>query len=266
MRAVKTARTSYDCKMARPSRNRLGPLHIGTSGWTYDVWRDSLYAGVPRTRWLQHYATLFDAVEVNASFYHRLKEGTFAKWHDETPDAFRFAIKANRYLTHVQRLAFPLRSLYEERTRSVPLGEKLAVVLWQLPAGWHLDLTRLRRFLDRLVKWPGPRHALEFRHNSWFTPEVANLLAMHRVASVQSDAADWPMWDAVTTDFVYLRLHGHDATYSSSYSSRALGAWASKIAAWRSERREVHVYFDNTDAGHAPEDAARLGALCGRMP
>jgi uncharacterized protein YecE (DUF72 family) len=250
--------------MARPSRNRLGPVHIGTSGWTYDIWKDLLYAGVPRTRWLQHYASVFNAVEVNASFYHRLKESTFAKWHDETPDAFRFTIKANRYLTHVQRLAFPSRSLNEERDRSAPLGDKLAVVLWQLPAGWHLDLTRLKRFLDRLVKWPSPRHALEFRHTSWFTPEVASLLGAHRVAAVQSDAADWPMWDAVTTDLVYVRLHGHKATYSSRYSSRELAGWVCKVAAWRGEGREIHVYFDNTDAGHAPENAAQLAALASR--
>ena len=246
--------------MARAARKQPGPVYIGTSGWTYDVWKDLLYAGVPRARWLQHYATLFNAVEVNATFYHRLKESTFAKWHDETPKAFRFAIKANRYLTHVERLSFPLPSLKEERDRSAPLGDKLAVVLWQLPAGWHLDLARLQRFLARLDQWPVPRHALEFRHTSWFSPEVASLLSEHRVAAVQSDAADWPLWEAVTTDLVYLRLHGHESTYSSRYSARALGAWAREIDAWRAEGREVHVYFDNTDAGHAPEDAARLAA------
>jgi uncharacterized protein YecE (DUF72 family) len=247
--------------MARARRAKAGRIYIGTSGWTYEVWRDNFYAGVPRNRWLAHYGSRFNAVEVNASFYHRLKQSTFAKWNDETPAGFRFAIKANRYLTHVERLAFPAASLREERRASAALGTKLAVVLWQLPAGWHQNLERLAGFLERLVRWPQPRHAVEFRDASWFTVQTAALLAQHGVANVQSDAADWPMWEAVTTDLVYMRLHGHESTYSSPYSERALRTWAGKVRAWSEEGHEVHIYFDNTDAGHAPRDAARLAAM-----
>ena len=94
---------------------REGELRIGTSGWTYDVWADDFYDDVPRRRWLEHYAQHFNAVEVNATFYHTLKPTTFAHWHDATPAGFRFAIKASRYLTHVQRLELSRASLAKQR-------------------------------------------------------------------------------------------------------------------------------------------------------
>jgi uncharacterized protein YecE (DUF72 family) len=248
-----------------PASGTHGIAHracIGTSGWTYDGWRDLLYRDVPRARWLAHYATRFGAVEVNATFYHSLEPATFAHWHEQTPAQFRFAIKANRYLTHVSRLRFPAAALARERQASLPLADKLAVVLWQLPAGLHLDPDLLAPFLDRLSQWPEARHAIEFRHASWFTPQTADLLSAHRVAACQSDAADWPMWDGiVTTDLVYVRLHGHEATYSSAYSDRALRAWARRVHSWLAERRSVHVYFDNTDLGHAVANAAALARL-----
>jgi uncharacterized protein YecE (DUF72 family) len=240
-----------------------GELHIGTSGWTYELWRETLYAGVPRARWLAHYASLFDAVEVNASFYHALKPATFEHWHDATPAAFRFCIKGHRWVTHVERLAVDRATIRRERDRAVPLGDKLALVLWQLPQSLHRDLARLRAFLDRLEAWPAARHAIEFRDASWFDDVVAECLAERRIAAVQSDAADWPLWPIVTTDIVYVRLHGHRVTYQSSYSRRALDAWAKKISAWREEGSDVWVFFDNTDAAHAPRDALQLRRRCG---
>jgi uncharacterized protein YecE (DUF72 family) len=110
------------------------------------------------------------------------------------------------------------------------------------------------------------RHAIEFRHESWFDAEVAALLAEHRIAVCQSDAADWPVWNAVTTDLVYVRLHGHLATYASAYSEAELRAWARRIGRWLRERRDVHVYFDNDAFAHAPRNATRLIALLQRAP
>lgn len=236
-------------------------LCIGTSGWSYDAWASGFYAGVPRTKWLAHYARHFDAVEVNATFHHAVKPATFAAWRTAVPRGFRFAIKANRYLTHIRRLAFPRSSLLDQRQAAAPLGAKLAVVLWQLPASLPRDPERLGRFLAMLGTWPRVRHAVEFRHPSWFEDEVARRLGKHRVAAVQSDAADWPRWDAVTTDFVYVRLHGRRETYRSPYSLRELRVWANRIRSWRADGREVHVYFDNTDAGHALENALTLRRL-----
>jgi uncharacterized protein YecE (DUF72 family) len=240
----------------------LAPLHVGTSGWTYDDWRDGFYRGVPRSRWLEHYASVFDAVEVNATFYHALKPTTFAGWREKTPAAFRFCLKGHRWITHVERLAVEPAAIARERDRAAPLGDKLAVVLWQLPQSLQRDLPRLRRFVRQLGEWPQPRHAIEFRHASWFDDEVADLRAANAIAAVQSDAADWPLWQAVTTDSVYVRLHGHAATYRSRYSAQQLAAWAGKIATWRRQGRAVWVFFDNTDEGHAPRDALLLRRHC----
>jgi uncharacterized protein YecE (DUF72 family) len=237
-----------------------GRLYVGTSGWNYAAWATGFYRGVPRRAWLVHYARRFGAVEVNASFYHEIRPATYAAWRDETPEGFRFCVKAHRYLTHVKRLAFPPESLERQRRNLRALGSKLSVVLWQLPSSLSREGRRLEDFLAALGRWGEARHAVEFRHASWFRSDVAELLASHRVANCLSDAADWPMWDAVTTDLAYVRLHGHTRTYASRYAPRALDAWAARIAAWLGEGRTVHVYFDNTNAGAAPQDALALAA------
>jgi uncharacterized protein YecE (DUF72 family) len=244
------------------ARTRTAPVYIGTSGWSYDEWKDGFYRGVPRARWLEHYASRFDAVEVNATFYHTLRPRTLERWRERTPPGFRFSLKASRFVTHVERLEATAESLARLRAQAEALGEKLAVVLWQLPQGLERDLGRLERFARALEEWPGPRHAIEFRHASWFDEEVAGRLAARRIAIVQSHSADWPMWDAVSTDLVYVRLHGGARTYVSRYTRATLERWCRSIRAWRGQGRAVHVYFDNTARGHAVRDALALAALC----
>ncbi len=241
-------------------------VYIGTSGWTYDAWRHGFYRGVPRARWLQHYAAHFNAVEVNGTFYHLLERQVFEGWRARTPEAFRFAVKGHRMVTHVRRLANARESVDVERERAEGLGDRLAVVLWQMHRGLGKDMERLRDFTAALARWPATRHALEFRHASWFDHEVADWLAAHRLAACISDAADWPMWLVVTTDLAYVRLHGHERTYRSPYGDAALAEWADRVREWAAEGREVHVYFDNTDEGAAPLDAGRLRALLADLP
>ena len=245
------------------SRRSAGPC-VGTSGWNYPSWRETFYRGVPKRRWLAFCAGHFTAIEVNATFYRLQSPETFARWRDETPPGFRFAIKANRYLTHNRKLIDPLPSIRLERERAAVLGDKLAAVLWQLPANFHRDLGRLERFARALRCWRRVRHAVEFRHESWFDDQVADGLREHNIAVCQSDAADWPRWNAVTTDMVYVRLHGHTVTYASGYADRTLKAWAERCRRWLDEVRDVHVYFDNDAVGRAPADAMHLLHLLGR--
>jgi uncharacterized protein YecE (DUF72 family) len=237
---------------------------IGTSGWSYPGWRSDFYSGVPQRQWLAHCAAHFTAIEVNATFYRQLKESTLVRWRDETPEGFAFAIKGHRFVTHIDRLKAPAAPVAREREAVVALGPKLRVVLWQLPPGLHKDMERLRKFLAALDEWPEVRHTIEFRHTSWFDDEVAAALADHRIAACISDAADWPMWEAVTTDLVYVRLHGHTRTYASPYSEAELSMWAGRARGWLAERREVHVYFDNDMEGAAPLDAMRLLEMVGQ--
>jgi uncharacterized protein YecE (DUF72 family) len=235
-----------------------GRAYIGTSGWSYPSWKAHFYKEVPRKRWLAYAASQFTALEVNGSFYSQIRPETYAAWAAEVPEDFRFAVKGHRFITHYKQLRDVGESVERVLTQAQPLGRKLAVVVWQLPARTSLDLGRLGGFLDVLSRHTGVRHALEMRHRSWFTAEVAARLSAARVASCLSDAPDFPMWSAVTTDLVYVRLHGHTRKYASSYSHASLRRWAASTRTWLDEGRDVHVYFDNDAEGHAVTNARTL--------
>jgi uncharacterized protein YecE (DUF72 family) len=236
-------------------------FYIGTSGWNYQEWQDSFYTGIVRKDRLRFYAERLPAVEINGTFYRLQTPDTFKKWADETPATFRFAIKANRYLTHHKKLVDPAASVLIEKSHAEALKEKLAVVLWQLPGLVKKDRVKLQRFIAALLQWQSVRHTVEFRHRSWFDDETAHYLAEAGIAVCLSDAEAWPMWDRVTTDLVYIRLHGHTQTYVSSYSTPELMQWTERIEQWLRQGKQVHVYFDNTAKGAAPHNALELQKL-----
>ncbi len=236
----------------------VASAYVGTSGWNYPEWRDSIYRDVSRKDWLRVNASHFRSVEINATFYGSQRPETFRKWLQQVPDDFRFTMKGNRYLTHNKRLLDPREPVCRERDRSRCLGANLAAVVWQLPANFRRHDERLENFLKALRHWRRVRHVIEFRHCSWFDDTVCECLHRYRVAVCLSDAADWPIWDAVSTDLVYVRLHGHSRTYASGYAKRSLRRWAQRARQWLRESRDVHFYFDNTAEGHAPADATSL--------
>lgn len=237
----------------------MAEIRIGTSGWNYDSWKDDFYEGVRKADWLAHCGERFTGIEVNATFYRQQEKRTFEKWRDSVPEDFAFAVKGNRYLTHSKNLKDPEEPVGRERERASALGEKLAAVLWQLPSDRKKNLERVREFARVISsEWNEVPHAIEFRNRSWFDDDIADCLREHGVGLCISDAADWPMWEAATSDLVYVRLHGHTRTYASSYSASNLGRWADRIRNWTDDGREVHVYFDNDTEGAAPKDAMRL--------
>ena len=239
----------------------MARAYIGTSGWVYKGWREHLYSDTPVSQWLHVASRTFQALEINGSFYTQIKPATYARWYAQTPHDFRFALKGHRFVTHYKRLRECENSIELLRDQVQPLGEKLSAVLWQLPSHFEADLARLESFVTALALWPDARHALEMRHRSWFRPEVARLLADARVSVCLSDAPDFPMWRELTTNLVYVRLHGHTRKYASSYSEHNLRAWAADVRRWTAEGREVHVYFDNDAEGHAVRNALRLMQL-----
>ena len=243
-----------------------GRLYIGTSGWMYPSWGPLLYPGVPRTKWLAHAARVFTGLEVNATFYRQQSQETFRRWCAQTPPGFRFGVKAHRFITHYKRLRDVRASVDLLRGPALGLGDKLAAVVWQLPSDLVCDRDRLQSFLAELARWPETRHALEMRHRSWFTAQVAGDLRAARVAVCISDAPDFPMWLAVTTDLVYVRLHGHTRKYASSYSRPHLERWADRARIWQGEGREVHIYFDNDAEGAAVRNACTLLDLMRARP
>ena len=235
-----------------------GKAYIGTSGWNYKSWRDGFYGDKPQKEWLRFCAERFTAIEVNGTFYRLQEKSTFRKWCDQTPDGFSFAIKGHRYVTHNKKLLDVEDPVIRCRESASPLGKRLAAVVWQLPASLKKDIERLEKFVKNLQRWKSTRHAIEFRDKSWFDDEVAECLKCRAIAVCMSDAPDWPMWDEVTTDLVYIRLHGHTRKYASSYSKAALRKWATRIQTWLKENRDVHMYFDNDAEGAAPRNALTL--------
>jgi uncharacterized protein YecE (DUF72 family) len=235
-----------------------GKTYIGTSGWNYKSWRNSFYGETPQKQWLRFCAERFTAIEVNGTFYRLQEKSTFKKWREQTPEGFPFAIKGHRYVTHNKKLLDVEESVIRCRESASPLGKRLAAVVWQLPAFLKKDMQRLEQFVENLRHWKSTRHAIEFRHKSWFDDEIAECLKRHAIAACMSDAPDWPIWDRVTTDVVYIRLHGHTRKYASSYSKPALRKWATRIRCWLKENRAVHVYFDNDAEGAAPRNALTL--------
>ena len=240
----------------------MSETRIGCSGWNYAHWREVFYPkGLPESRWLAHYAESFDTVELNASFYRLPTRKAAASWAQNTPDGFVFTVKASRYLTHVKRLrevGKGVALLYERIEPLVEAG-KLGPILWQLPETFHRDDERLASALEEL---PSGRHCFEFRHATWFVPEVEELLRAHRVALVVGDHPKRPFQTLTrTADWMFVRFHvgrGRDGNYTPAQ----LREWADRVREWR-EDGDVYLYFNDDWKGFAVKEARRLQELVG---
>ena len=243
---------------------RLGQAWIGTSGWVYPHWKGRFYpANLPATRWLAHYASIFDTVELNNPFYRQPSREMFERWRGRVPEHFVYSVKLNRFLTHIKRLNIEQDSVERSYGSMAGLGPKLGVVLAQLPPKMRFDAERVGRFF-RMVARRRRRHALEPRDESWFTEESLALLRRRKVALCIQDSAKWSTrLDVVTAGFVYLRFHGPEALYGSGYSDAQLRVWAMRIRGWIERGLDVYAYFNNDVPDHAPRDAQRLRELIG---
>lgn len=233
-------------------------VRIGCSGWNYKDWRELVYPkGLPASRWLEHYATLFDTVEVNATFYRLPTREAVSGWVEQTPDDFLFALKASRYLTHVKRLRELPDGIARLAERIEPLLDtpKMGPVLWQLPGNFKRDDERLAAALEALPPW---RHTFEFRHPSWFVPEVLDLLRSHGVALTIGDHPERPFQlHERTADWAFVRLHYGARGRRGNYSVTELETWRRRIAAWRRDA-EVFIYLNNDWEGFAVKNATWL--------
>jgi uncharacterized protein YecE (DUF72 family) len=238
-------------------------IRIGCSGWVYRDWRGILYPdGLAQRNWLAHYASVFDTVEVNSTFYRLARPEAVARWVEATPADFRFTVKASRYLTHFARLHDFDRGVGRFYAGIAPLVEsdKLTAVLWQLPPRQQRDDEMLAGWLDRL---PEGRHAFEFRHPSWFTDDVLALLRAHDAALVIGDRPDRP-WQPITLTaaFSLVRLHYGSRGRRGNYSDSELREWATRIRKL-AEDADVLVYLNNDWEGFAVRNALRLRELLG---
>jgi uncharacterized protein YecE (DUF72 family) len=240
----------------------LSDVRIGCSGWNYRHWREAVYPkGLPASRWLEHYATLFDTVEVNATFYRLPRATAVARWLEQTPPGFVFAVKASRYLTHLKRLRDLDEGVarYYEAIAPLVSSPKLGPVLWQLPENFHRDDERLAAALDRL---PAGRHCFEFRHASWFDADVYALLREHGAALVIGDSLERPFQTReLTADWTYVRFHFGRAE-GGNYGEEELADWAARIDDWRREI-DVYAYFNNDWNAFAVANATSLARRVG---
>lgn len=244
---------------------RQAALWIGTSGYSYSHWRGAFYPPeLPSREQLRFYATVFNTVELNVTFYRLPRESTFKNWCQLSPPGFSFALKGSRLITHQKRLDDVAEAVAVFFDRAKLLGEKLRVVLWQLPPGMRADRERLEGFCRLLRENPvarTTRHVFEFRHPTWFTPEIYEVLRAYGYALCTADAPRWPCVEEVTADFAYYRFHGHERLYASSYPRGVLAVWAEKMAAHLAAGRDVYAYFNNDAGGYAVANARELKEL-----
>jgi uncharacterized protein YecE (DUF72 family) len=287
-----------------------GRIRIGVSGWRYPPWRGNFYPPrLAQARELEYASRQFSSIELNGSFYSLQRPSSYAQWARQTPPGFVFAVKGSRYITHMLRLRnietalanFLASGLFE-------LGDKLGPLLWQFPPSMAFDPGLFSEFFQRLPRTTLSaallaqehdqrldgrtslqpqrnqrlRHAVEVRHQSFVDPAFIALLRRFRIAWVVADTPrPWPLFEDVTADFIYMRLHGATELYQSRYTGDQLERWANAIGAWANggqpadarlisadppaarQNRDVYCYFDNTDKLHAPDNARELAGKLG---
>jgi len=280
-------------------------IRIGISGWRYAGWRDNFYPPqLVQANELAFASRALSTIEINGSHYALQTPKSYQAWHDATPDNFMFSVKAPRYVTHVLRLRgdecetaianFMASGLFN-------LRGKLGPILWQFPPSLRFDEALFERFLKWLPADTGKaahfaqghdhhvrdaclqvdrerplRHAIEIRNRSFCTPAFADMLRHYNAALVGSDSpGEWPYAEDVTSDFVYLRLHGAEILYDGEYADASLDRWADRIKIWAKGHephdaqrigapakthvpRDVFCYMDNDQKVNAPFDAARM--------
>lgn len=235
-----------------------GNLHIGTSGWNYEHWRNAFYdPKIPQDQWLEYYSYRFPTVEINNSFYQMPQRRTLQKWVRTVDESFTFAVKASRYITHMKKLHESQSAARKFLKRIDLLNGHVGPVLFQLPPHWRCNIERLEQFLRMLPN--DHRYTFEFRDKSWWADDVYELLHKHNVAFCIFDLKGETSPKEVTADFVYVRLHGpsHEA-YKGRYGGHMLSGWAGALNTWLSKGHDVYCYFDNDQNGYAPQDAMKL--------
>jgi uncharacterized protein YecE (DUF72 family) len=239
----------------------MANIHVGTSGWQYRHWRGGAFypTGLKQRQEFAHYASLFDTVEINGSFYRLPIAGTPEAWRDQAPEGFLYAWKYPRWLTHYYRLKDPEESYSLVFGRMKGLGAKAGPVLFHLHPNMKVDEARLLRALRLLPK--RQRASFEFRHPSWYAKPVFRLLEDFDAALCISDHHDAPApWER-TASWVYVRCHGPGGAYHGSYAKACLQAWAKRLRSWQRQGVDVFCYFDNDPEAAAPRNALQLKKL-----
>jgi uncharacterized protein YecE (DUF72 family) len=235
-------------------------IRIGCSGWNYRHWRERFYPrDLPVRRWFAFYAEHFDTVEINNSFYRLPSAETFDKWRDQAPPGFRYAVKANRFLTQAKKLKDCEEPLERMMAPVRRLGPTLGPILFQLPPRFRINLERLESFLQLLPK--DVANVFEFRDKSWLVPETLDLLHRYGASFCVHDMAGSATERRAVGPVAYVRFHGGVGKYWGRYPDEALLGWTDWIVGQARQGRPVWCYFNNDIDAHAIEDAQTLKAM-----
>jgi uncharacterized protein YecE (DUF72 family) len=236
-----------------------GTLYVGTSGFSYTEWKPEFYPAELKSKdFLRYFASQFQSVEINATFYRAPTEKTLRTWSEQTPDDFRFSLKAPRRITHEQRLRETDETLEYFLRTTKALAGRLGMILFQCPPSLHYEATLLDAFLARLPGGDEFRFAMEFRHASWEADEVRTKLADNGVAwcVADTDERDAPMIRTAER-FTYLRLR------KLTYDEMGLAAWAGRVREALEDGIDAYVYFKHEDDPSGVRFARRFRELIG---
>lgn len=256
-----------------------GKVYVGTSGFTYKSWNAHFYPPeLPTRLQLEFYATQFPTVEINTTFYRLPGESMVKGWAKRVPKSFVYALKGSRFITHMKKLANldqPVKrprfgrakipegnglDIYFDRIKAVK--PRTGIILWQLPPMLQIDLQRLDDFLHQLKKYRY-RHAVEFRHASWYEDKTFDLLRQHNVAHVALSTLNMPQVRIATADWVYVRFHGLEGGFAHDYTRAELEPWAKFCREEAEAGRTVFAYFNNDVNVRAPQNAKMLMQMVG---
>ena len=231
--------------------------NIGCSGFHYKHWKGTFYPEeLPQSRWFQHYCTFFNTIELNVTFYRFPRVHVLRNWYQKSPPNFFFAVKAPRAITHFKQFTGTASMMSDFYQASIEgLGEKLGCFLFQLPPRLPYSEARLEKILLSLNK--DYKNVLEFRHPSWWNPEVYQKLSLHGVSFCGMSHPSLPADLVVNAPLVYYRLHGAEGLYSSSYSDEQLSSLAQMVQA-SPEADSCYIYFNNDVNSYAAYNAQRL--------
>jgi len=235
----------------------MSRLFVGTSGWAYPSWKPKFYPEkLPQKNFLKYYATQLNTVEVNFTFRQLVKETTIEKWLNETPQEFRFGIKAHQVITHIKRLKatedFVKRFL--GTIEALARAERLGPVLFQLPPNLKADRELLETFLTTIPR--GLRAAFEFRHTSWFGDDIFHMLREYNIALCVAETEERTTPDVVTADFCYYRFR------KPTYTPDERRDMVDRIQQHLGQNRDVFAYFKHEET---PEGALSAVEVLGSI-